>query len=251
MAFPEVLWIVLALAAAGLIKGLIGLGLPLIAIPVMSQFMALEQAILIMALPSAVVNCWQAVALRRHRSADFGVVPFLAGTMVGVTMGAAAFTVLSERALAVVMALWIVLYLAVRVFAPQARLQITGARKLAPFTGMAAGLAQVSTGIPGPVVAIYFHAFSQHARQFAFSVSSAFALLGFLQLLAVNLLGVYNKHHFVLGALACLPALVTMFWAGRFADKVPEKKINLLIYTVLLAIAGRLLFSAGAGGQAG
>ena len=48
-----------------------------------------------------------------------------------------------------------------------------------------------------------------------------------------------------------LPALLTLFWAGRVAHKVPEKKINALIYLVLLAIACRLLFfSAGADGPA-
>lgn len=232
----------MALAAAGLMKGLVGMGLPLIAIPVMSAFMPVEQAILIMALPSAVVNCWQAVALRHHRPTEFGVIAFVAGTGVGIALGAAVFTMLSARALAIVMALWILLYLALRAFAPAARLTTAGARNLAPWAGLAAGLAQISTGIPGPAVATYFHAIAQNTRQFAFAVSSAFALLGFLQLVTVNLLGIYQFPHFVLGAFACLPALVTMTWAGRHAHHVPEQRVNALIYTVLLALAVKLLF---------
>lgn len=239
---PEIILITLALAGAGLVKGLIGLGLPLIAIPVMSAFMPVEQAILIMALPSAVVNGWQAAVLSEHRRADFGLYGSLTGIAAGVALGAALFTLLSTRMLAVIMGLWILAYLAIRLLAPTARLGSAGARRLAPWAGFAAGLAQVSTGIPGPVVATYFHAFADHSRQFAFLVSTTFALLGVLQIVAVNVLGLYEARHFALGCVACLPAMVTMVWSGRHADQISEKIINRLIYVVLLVIAGKLLF---------
>ena len=238
----EITFIALALAAAGLIKGLTGLGLPLIAIPVMALFMEVEQAILVMALPSALVNGWQAVQLRRYRTFSYGPTQLVIGSLVGAGLGASLFSALPPRLLAIAMAVWILLFLAIRLAHPALRLSEPKARQLAPWAGLGSGVAQTTTGIPGPVVATYFHALDQDSRQFTFSVSAAFALLGVLQLVLVNWLGLYQWSHFASGLVACVPALAVMHLTGRFAHRVPPATTNRLVYGVLLALAGKLLF---------
>ena len=56
---PESLIIMfVALAAGSLVKGISGLGLPLVAIPVMAGFMDVDRAVAIMIIPGFLMNCY-------------------------------------------------------------------------------------------------------------------------------------------------------------------------------------------------
>ena len=64
-AWEELLIMFVALALGGLFKGMTGLGLPLITIPVMATFLGVERAVLIMLIPSSSLNAYQ---VWMHRS---------------------------------------------------------------------------------------------------------------------------------------------------------------------------------------
>ena len=56
LAWQELLIIAVALGVGGATKGLTGLGLPMVAVPVMAGFLGVERAVLIMILPVLVLN---------------------------------------------------------------------------------------------------------------------------------------------------------------------------------------------------
>ena len=62
----ELLVVALAVVMGSLIKGVTGLGLPLTAVPVIAFFVGVENAVVIMAAPTAMSN---AVLVREHRRA--------------------------------------------------------------------------------------------------------------------------------------------------------------------------------------
>ena len=59
MEWTGVLVMVLALAAGAVVKGASGMGLPLIALPVITAFFGLQHAIGLMVIPLIVTNAWQ------------------------------------------------------------------------------------------------------------------------------------------------------------------------------------------------
>ena len=56
--YSDIAIMVIALAIGGFVKGVTGLGLPSIAIPVMAGFLGVEHAVIIMVIPIAVLNAW-------------------------------------------------------------------------------------------------------------------------------------------------------------------------------------------------
>ena len=60
----ELLVVALAVVLGSLVKGVTGLGLPLTAVPVIAFFVGVEDAVVIMAAPTAVSN---AMLVREHR----------------------------------------------------------------------------------------------------------------------------------------------------------------------------------------
>ena len=56
--------VAIALAAGGTAKGLTGLGLPMVAVPVLAGFLGVERAVMIMIMPVLVLNIWLSWTLR-------------------------------------------------------------------------------------------------------------------------------------------------------------------------------------------
>ena len=69
MAPESLLVMFIALAAGSLVKGISGLGLPLVAIPVMAGFMEVDRAVAIMIIPGFLMNCY---LLWAYRELDLG-----------------------------------------------------------------------------------------------------------------------------------------------------------------------------------
>ena len=110
----EFLVVALAVILGSLVKGVTGLGLPLTAVPVIAFFVGVEDAVVIMAAPTAVSN---AMLVREHRhelrSAEH--LPLFAGLgAVGAVLGAWALPRINERALLMVLTLLLAAFLAWR-----------------------------------------------------------------------------------------------------------------------------------------
>ena len=177
LAWEAWLVIVLALAAGGLTKGLAGLGLPGIAIPIMAIFLGVEQAVMIMVLPTLSANLWLAWRLRDC----YGEVPEVPRIAIagipGIAVGATVLYLASERFLATVLALWVLAYLVLRFVHPKLSLSKPVRRQLAAPVGFLSGILQGATGICAPVIVPYVDALGTSPRTYVFVFSAVFMSL--------------------------------------------------------------------------
>ena len=58
---PEILGVVVALVLGGMVKGVVSIGVPLIAMPILSQFLPIKQAVLLLSMPIILGNIPQAL----------------------------------------------------------------------------------------------------------------------------------------------------------------------------------------------
>lgn len=84
--------ILIAIAAifllAGLVKGVIGMGLPTVAIGLLGLMMPPAQAAAVLIVPSLISNIWQAVVGGAFRELAIRLWPLFAGIVVGAAIGA-------------------------------------------------------------------------------------------------------------------------------------------------------------------
>jgi len=78
-----------AFLLAGLVKGVIGLGLPTVSIGLLGLLMTPAQAAAILVVPSLVTNVWQAAVGRTLLELARRLWPLLAGTCIGTVIGVA------------------------------------------------------------------------------------------------------------------------------------------------------------------
>lgn len=144
---PMLAFVGAVFALAGLVKGVIGLGLPTIAMGLLATVMPPVQAAAILLLPSLVTNIWQMIA----GPALGGVVRRLWPMMVAVCAGTWAGLGLMSGATArfgtVLLGTALIVYAAVAL--AQVRLSVTAAWEpvLSPLVGATTGLITAATGV--------------------------------------------------------------------------------------------------------
>ena len=166
--------ILIAISIGAFAKGLTGIGLPGISIPILTGFLGVEHAVVVMTIPVAVSNVVIVWSYRGLASAVPGLGLVVACAAVGAVIGAYGLVAFDDRVLLWIMVIWLAAFLIHRAISPDFRLEGRAARVAAPFLAVAAGIAQGATGISGPVIATWIHSYRLQAEAYVFGVSALF-----------------------------------------------------------------------------
>ena len=185
----ELLVVLAAVVTGGLVKSITGMGLPIIAIPVISLFVDPATAIAVLALPNTLQNLTIAVRHREHRGSTRHLGWFCAAGMCGAAAGTLTIGVIPERVTLAVLLIAVVAYLAQAITHPDLHVPDRLVGRLTPAAGALAGAFQGAVGISGPVVGSWHHGLHLPREAFVLSVTTVFLLTGGTQLLVLTARG--------------------------------------------------------------
>lgn len=243
----EILLIVfLALGLGGAVKGAIGLGLPIVAIPVLAAFLGVPHALAIMMTPLVVTNAWQIWHYRHARGDQPFLAPLVVYGLVGIALGTWALTELPAAALALTLATLVTLYIVLTLAKPHIALSAKRGRRLAPGVGFVGGVLQGATGISAPVTVTFMHALRLERPPFIFAVSVMFLSWALVQSASLAIAGVLTPFRLLEGLVALVPIALGMPVGNWLAGKLPRKAFERIIIGILALMALRL-FQTGLG----
>jgi uncharacterized membrane protein YfcA len=246
MSSEDLVVVFVALAAGGLTKGLTGLGLPMVSIPIMAGFLGVERAVLILIVPIVVLNLWLAW-VNRDCVVDVPELPrLLIPGLPGAALGASVLYLASDRVLATILAVWIVGYLLLRLLHPNLTLSQGARRRAAPAVGFAAGAMQAATGISAPIVAAYVDALGLSPRSYVFAVAAIFTALTGAHLIVLVSVSAYSLQQLLESTLAVIPALIFMRPGVWLRSLIAPSVFTGVIRVLLALMALRLLYGAWA-----
>lgn len=246
----ELALILSAIAVGSFVKGVTGSGLPQIAIPVIAVFLGVERAVVIMALPGVVTNTmmmWQhRASARETRDLPVLVTTGVIGAVIGTIGLATLDPALLSLALAAVGALYVTLFLS----RFEVRLSPRVTRIASPPLGLAAGMLQGSTGISGPLLTTYLHAYRLPRSPFILSIVTLFNVLAVAQVVALVQLDLYTPSRMIESLLALLPMLVFLPLGARFSARLSQQRFDRALI-VLVSVGVVLLAWEGVTGLLG
>lgn len=226
------------------IKGVIGLGLPMVSIPMLTLFVGLPQALAIVVLPVLAANAWQVWQFRRGPADRMPMGRFLLSGAVGVGVGTWMLASVPAAWLETTLDVLLLAYLALRIGQPAMTLPRNAARRLLVGTGFASGALHGATGISGPIGITYFHAMHLPRPEFIYCTGVMFFGFTAAQVPMLWMAGFLNLHTFAIGVL-CLPAIAAGLWLGnRIARRLDPRIFNWLVLVVLAWTALSLLWRA-------
>jgi uncharacterized membrane protein YfcA len=230
-----------AMSLGALLKGMTGLGLPLIAVPAIAAITSVEDAVVLMVFPSLGANLWLVVNHWQYRQLLREHLPFLACGFAGGLLGTGFLMLISDRGLKLLLVIWLGLYLASYFFKPKT-LSFFGANKKAGYPlGLAAGTIQGATGISAQVVAPYFHARGLVLERYAFAVAFTFLLFTFAQFSAMANLQLLTPDRIQLSILALIPALIFTRVGISLSGKISAAVFNKILLIVFILMEFKLI----------
>ena len=230
-----------AITIGALIKGMTGVGLPLIAVPVIATFTSVEEAVVLMIIPTLGSNLWLVAAHRRFAGLVRAHLPFLIAGFLGGIFGTFALTAVDDRWLKLVLAAWLALYLLQFAFGNFLRSLFHAKAAAAAAVGFSGGAIQGATGVSAHIVAPYFHGRKLAAEAYAYLVACAFLTFSAAQLVTATGAELLSSQRLVLGTMALVPTLVFTRVGIRLAGKISQAAFQKLLIALLVLMEIKLL----------
>lgn len=238
----EVLALIFASIGAGAIcKGITGMGLPLIAIPLLATFLEVPHAIAITIVPSVVSNGWQAVSYRSARGAVDFLPRILVASAIGVVVGTLFLKTapgpLVFRTLGVMLLAFVIL----RLVRPLFVLPRDRARRVSLPAFLGAGVLQGAIGVAAPVVVTFLNAMQLDRPAYIFVISMLYFCLATIQLGSYAAAGLITPMYLAESVFALLPLACFMplgAWIGR---RIDARMFNYAILAIISLMALRFL----------
>ena len=229
--------IVLASAAGALVKGVTGLGYPVLAVPLIALVTGIEDAVVIVALPNLAANiylCWEARE-HRHGARDLGrLVGFGA---VGAVVGTVALVRLPELPLRIALACTIGYFVVQFLRHPELKVDEATARRWSPVAGGVIGIMQGAVGVSGPVVATWLHGYRLPKQTYVFSITLIFGVTGAVQLVTLGGQGEFTGERLAAAAAAAVPVALCIPLGVRLRQRLAGPAFERAVLAVLIVSA--------------
>lgn len=244
MSEGELVLLVLALAWAGLVKGVTGMGLPLFATPILAAVFGARPAVIIMSIPTFVANALLIVEGRDALGVFGRIWTVAAAGAIGTVAGLLLLVRLDQNVLALAIAALVVFVLVrgERLLGDDPR--ATRMRVVGPVLGAIGGVLLGSTSIAAPAIAGYLHALRLQPRDFVVALALVFQALATVQVAGLAALGAYDATLVTTALLALAPMLVAFAAGVRLRRRLDTANFRRAV-TGLLALSAVVLTVQG------
>lgn len=241
-----ILFIAATFLLAGFVKGVIGLGLPTIAVGILGVVMAPAQAAALLVVPNLVTNGWQIATGPGLKAILLRLWPMLAGICAGTWAGAGLLEQQKNGSATLWLGIALVLYALVGLKAAKLRVPSGMENWLGPVIGAATGVATAATGVFVLPAVPYLQALGLDKDELVQALGLSFIVSTLA--LSIGLLGTGALDAGVAwrSMLALLPALAGMAAGTAIRNRISAKTFKLCFFAGLLALGGYLVLRAAA-----
>lgn len=232
--------IIAALSAGSFVKGVTGLGLPLVAMPVLATAIGVQHAVAVLVLPGLASNTLLIHKQWMHARVVRDLPSLMATGVVGAVIGSWGLAAFDDRTLSLAVAGMIAFYLVLMMARPNTKIAPELSRLLAPVVGLCAGLLQGATGISGPLIGTYLHAYRLEPAAYVFAAAAAFQSMAVVQFFALIWFGVLTWDRALESMIATIPIFIIVPLAARLTTRVPRRKFELGLAAFLVIMGARL-----------
>ena len=240
--WPLVLLMLATFLAAGTVKGVIGLGMPLLSVPIFASFFPPAAAISLMAVPTLTSNVWQAMQSGHHVECVRRFRWLLVTMMIGSVIGAQALVTVDPKAISIFLGAVVIVFVLSRLI-PIARIEVGPKRERfwSPLVGLVAGVVGGISNFFGPVLVMWLVTLRLQ-KDFMVSVLGVFFLIGMglmYGVLAIN--GVLTWRELLVSAMGLVPVFLGLKLGRMIRDRIPQQIFERAFLAVVFVIGINLI----------
>jgi hypothetical protein len=232
-------WLILAgtLLVGGLVKGVVSIGVPLVAMPLLTGILSVKQTVLLLSLPIMIGNVPQAFE-GGHSWTTLRPIGFLViGTVVGIALGVKILLSIPGHLAMGLAGLILITACLALLIAPKFKLPQRTAAPVGLMVGFIGGLMEGIAAIPGPLLATYLLATGATGKQFTKQI----ALVLIISIAALIVTFGQSRHasdaDLLISALASIPVMAGILVGRPLRDTLPPALFRALVLIFILAAA--------------
>lgn len=233
-----------ALFLGGFTKGIAGLGLPMVAMPLLALAVNLPTAVALLVLPTVASNLVQTF----QRGAFMPVVqrfwPLLLPFLPAILLGAKLLVSVDERILYAVLGTAILGVTLLLRAAPRVAIPPRTERWLGPLVGAVAGLLGGASSLFGPILMIYLLALRLDKTMYIATVSLVYFTGAASFGLALAAVGGFGLHQALFSGLALLPVFAGMLIGQKIGDRLDRRNFEHVLNVLYVLTAATFYYKA-------
>lgn len=214
VSIPSLAAVTATFFAAGLVKGVTGMGLPTVAMGVLGALMSPLAAAGLLVVPSFVTNVWQLLAGPNIGSLLRRLWPMMLAIVAGTVLGSAWIASGDTGLTTTMLGIALVIYSGYTLFARQFSIAQHVEPWLSPVIGAITGVVTGGTGVFVVPAVPYLQALGLSRDDLVQALGLSFTVSTIALAVGLGLHGSFQSERLVLSALAIVPALGGM-WAGQ------------------------------------
>ena len=238
-------WCAFALFCGGLIKGTLGVGTPLLTVPMMTLVLPVQHAVALMAMPVVVANLWQASQAPNIRSILSRFWPAAVALLFGTFAGSHILSIINEQLLLLIVGSLVIVFTALQFSSYKLTL---GNHLIVPagiLFGLLSGLIGGISSMFGPMLIVYLVSLQGlNKDDFVSAISFLYvcAVVPWtLSLLALGLL----KGPLLIGSLfGIIPVSVGMAAGQQLRKHISEKYFQRLLLLILVISGASMIWQS-------
>ncbi|MFF3701615.1 MULTISPECIES: sulfite exporter TauE/SafE family protein [Pseudomonas] len=208
------LLVVLTFVLAGTVKGVIGLGLPTVAMGLLGLAMSPAQAAALLIVPSTVTNLWQLAAGGHLRALLRRLWPMQLMILIGTLLGSVWLGIDSGAWAAHALGVALLVYALYGLCHPGLHLAPRHERWLGPLCGLVTGIITAATGVFVIPAVPYLQALGLHREQMVQALGLSFTVSTLALAVGLAGQGALGGEALVASLVVLIPALLGM-WLGQ------------------------------------
>jgi uncharacterized protein len=234
---PDILFfIAFAFLAAGLIKGLTGLGLPATSLGILLLAIDMKQAIVIMLVPLFVTNIWQSVIGGQLKTIFLRLWPLLGAGMITIWFAVGVMITTNPALLRIALGVILISYSAYSLVTPQARPPGRWEPLLSPLAGAITGIIGGFTGSLAVPAVLYMQSLGMSRDALIQAMGIWFCIASVALSIALGGRGALPPELAMVSVGAIVPAIAGMEIGRRLRRRLSEELFRKVLFSALLLL---------------
>jgi uncharacterized membrane protein YfcA len=240
-----VAWCFFALCCGGFIKGALGVGTPLLTVPMMALVLPPQMAIAIMAIPVVVANLWQFAQAERSTAVVARFWPTFIGILIGTWVGVKILSVIDEKALMILVGIAVIAFALLQGSRFRLHLPDRIVKPSGIFFGGASGVIGGVSSFFGPMLITYLISIRGLGKnQFVSTISFLYVSAVVPWAIALYLFDILDQRLLVYSTFATLPVTLGLLIGQRVRGHISEARFQYLIIGILVISGISMLWRA-------
>lgn len=243
-ALPTLIACTLALAAGGVVKGVISLGLPLVGLPLLMLAVNVPTAVNLLMVPILASNLMQAFEgpdtwpiMRRFLPVQ---IPLALGTYFGTGL----LATLDQHVLLLAVGTFTLAFGTIGLLQPRLAIPPAFERWLGPPVGLVAGLIGGMSSLFGPVLALYVVGLKLPANVFVKGISILYTTAGAVMMISGATHGTASSSDMLVSAVGMIPVYGGMLIGQQLRNRLNPERFRLLVLITVVITGANIVRTA-------